>query len=197
MLSSVCLKIEMEKPAPIVWHSAHWEPKMQHVWRGALLLLSFWSLLQSWSKPSLHKRPPPALFKSDFTYFWSLIQRQNSSLSSQWIIEREVQFYGPRAKLLPETRVLMEAYSPTKGAWIWCLASIQLQDIIHMITAGWGDEAQSENIIMFGIFVNETPSNSFLPSKSKIKSSSKTAQKKNMVQKYCNSTLVKMLCHLP
>ena len=50
MLSSVCLKIEMEKPAPIVWHSAHWEPKMQHVWRGALLLLSFWSLLQNWSK---------------------------------------------------------------------------------------------------------------------------------------------------
>lgn len=43
---------------------------------------------------------------------------------------------------------MMEAYSPAKGPWIRFLASNQLQGIIHMITAGQGDEAQTENIIM-------------------------------------------------
>lgn len=74
------------------------------------------SLFEICSKPSHSPlRGPPALLQSDFTPFRTLIPRQNSAPSSPQIIEREVQFHGPWAKLLPETRVMMEAYLAAKG----------------------------------------------------------------------------------
>lgn len=153
LLSSVCLKTETEKPTPIVWHSAHWEPKMQHVWRGALLLLSLIYFFEVFSKASQnpdHVRGPCLHLNFSYsipnpeTAFLSFLTVDNWAWGAVlWAVSQTP---------ARDTQLRMEACSPAKGAWIWFLARVQLQHIIHMITASWGDEAHTENIIMLHLW---------------------------------------------
>ena len=156
LLSSVGLKAEIEKPTPIVWRCAHRGAKYAtRVERSSFVCSLFLK-----STPKTSQRGPPARLQSDSTSFWSLIPRQNSSPS---VLTVDNWAWGAILWASSQTPARdtghdRSMFASQGGAWIWFLAGIQLQHIIHMITAGWGDEAPTVNMIAHGcFFVNETP----------------------------------------